>query len=73
MTFSILQKIKENGKKSKNNILWGVVMLHDLVVSKIKKLEFLHILQKTWIRKIKKPNFGTSKMENALFALTVKV
>jgi hypothetical protein len=34
-------------------------MLHDLVVRKIKKLEFRHILQKTLIRKIKKPDFGT--------------
>jgi hypothetical protein len=42
-------------------------MLHDLVVTKIKKLEFQHILQKTWIRKIKKPDFGTPKMENTIF------
>jgi hypothetical protein len=42
-------------------------MLHDLVVRKIKKLEFRHILQKTLIRKIKNLDFGTPKMENALF------
>jgi hypothetical protein len=33
-------------KNLKNNILRGVVMLHDLVVRKIKKLEFRHIFSK---------------------------
>jgi hypothetical protein len=38
-------------------------MLHDLVVRKIKKLEFRHILQKELMSKIKKPDFGTPKID----------
>jgi hypothetical protein len=47
--FLVLWKNKENDNKSKNKILWDVVMLSDLLLGKITKLNFDIFCKKCYV------------------------